>query len=56
VNASAFTTRPAANVGFVHLDMPSGPGADPVLIGPHHTRAELMGTSKNGIGDLARVE
>ena len=49
VNASAFTTRPASNVGFVHLDMLSCPGADPVLIGPHHARAELMQDAEGGL-------
>ena len=48
VNASAFTTRPASNIGFVHLDMLSCPGTDPVLIGPHHTRAELMQDAEGG--------
>jgi hypothetical protein len=39
VNASAITTPPVSNAGFVHLDMRSCPGADPLLIGPHRTRA-----------------
>ena len=48
VNASAFTTRPASNIGFVHLDMVSCPGTDLVLIGPHYTRAELMQDAEGG--------
>ena len=33
VDATAFATSPASNIGFVHLNMLSGPAADPVLIG-----------------------
>lgn len=48
VNTSPFATRPAPNVGFVHLDMLIRAPADPVLIRPNHTRAEFMDKLKGG--------
>ena len=41
VNTTAFPTRSPANPGFVHLNMVLGLSTDPVLVGPHHARAEL---------------
>ena len=35
-------TRSLANPGFVHLNMVLGLSTDPVLVGPHHARAELV--------------
>jgi len=46
VDATPLAARPAANVGFVHLDMLARPAADPVLAGPHHARAELVQDAK----------
>src|SRR5271166_121079 len=48
VNASPFATSPAPNVGFVHLNMLSGPAANPVLIGSYHARTELMQNAEGG--------
>ena len=42
VNTTAFPTRSPANPGFVHLNMVLGLSTDPVLVGPHHARAELV--------------
>ena len=42
VNTKAFPTRSPANPGFVHLNMVLGLSTDPVLVGPHHARAELV--------------
>ena len=39
---TAFPTRSPANPGFVHLNMVLGLSTDPVLVGPHHARAELV--------------
>ena len=41
VNTTAFPARSPANPGFVHLNMVLGLSTDPVLVGPHHARAEL---------------
>ena len=48
VNAPAFITRPAADPGFIHLDMLSRPAADPVPIGPNHARAKLVQNAEGG--------
>ena len=42
VNTTACPTRSPANPGFVHLNMVLGLSTDPVLVGPHHARAELV--------------
>ena len=42
VNTTAFPTRSPTNPGFVHLNMVLGLSTDPVLVGPHHARAELV--------------
>ena len=41
VNAAAFTACPASDIRLVDLDIFSFSGTDPILIGPHHGRAEL---------------
>ena len=42
VDATAFAARPAANPGFIDLDVLAAPAADPVLIRAHHPRAQLV--------------
>ena len=48
VDTSPFATSPASNVGFVHLNMLSAPASNPVLIGAHHARTELMQNAEGG--------
>ncbi len=48
VDAPAFATRPSADPCFVHFDMLTGLTADPVLVGTHHGRAELVEDAKGG--------
>ena len=42
MDAPAFATGPAADVGFISLDMLVRLAADAVLIGPHHASAQLV--------------
>ena len=42
VNAPAFAARFPTHIGFVHLDVPIRLAADPILVGSHHARAELV--------------
>src|SRR5208283_3624863 len=46
MNAPAFATSPAADVGFISLNMPVGFAADAVLIGTHHASAQLVENAK----------
>ena len=45
---SPFATSPASNIGFVHLNMLPAPASNPVLIGMHHARTELMQNAEGG--------
>ena len=46
VDTASFSARLSANQGFVHLHMVPGLPANPVLVGPHHARAELVENPK----------
>ena len=46
VNAPAFATSPAADVGFISLNMSVDFAADAVLIGAHHASAQLVENAK----------
>lgn len=46
MNAPAFATSPAADVGFISLNMPVGFAADAVLIGTHHAIAQFVENAK----------
>ena len=49
MDAPALATRPSADPCLVHFDMLAGPTADPVPVGPHHGRAELLENAKSGL-------
>jgi hypothetical protein len=49
MDASTLATRPSADPCLVHFDMLAGPTTDPVLVGPHHGRAELVENAKGGL-------
>ncbi len=42
MDASTLAMHPSADPCLVHFDMLAGPITDPVLVGPHHGRAELL--------------
>ena len=52
VDAPALATRASADPRFAHSDMLGGLTSDPVLVGPHHGRADLVEDSEGGL--LAR--
>jgi len=49
MDASALAARSSADPRLVNFDMLTGPTADPVPVGPHHGRAELVENAKGGL-------